>query len=190
MAWHGQHQQNAFGIEHHWPCVLLTAFSRGRMNRKGDQASMCRYWSHSTTTFLITAAQPKLNFSLLKPSNQIACGVKRLKISYFVILWQLKGVLTKGCRSPEEWTMSIQNRYKEFAWQHWRTCVRIRAAPHWVGNSAAELPEPLETLYKSFSSTSDCPGPVHVSGPSHSTPKLGHKNRTQETERALSQHTL
>jgi len=78
------------------------------MNRKRDQTPIFWYRHHSMPTLLITAAQQKLNFSLLAPSNQTACGIKRLKVSSSVIPKLLKGILTKGCRSPEERTVSLQ----------------------------------------------------------------------------------
>lgn len=133
--------------------VFYWASSRGRTNRKGDQASVFRYWSHSMTTFRIAAAQQKLNFSLLKPSNQIACGIKRLKISNFVIPRPLKGILTKGCRSPEEWTMSIKNWHEEFARQHWRTCQdQSSSASSWELSSRAArtIGNSLQKLFQHF----------------------------------------
>lgn len=47
--------------------------------------------------------------SLVTPTNPTACGVKGLKISYFVVPQLLRSILTKGCTSPEEQTVSLKS---------------------------------------------------------------------------------
>lgn len=135
------------------------------------------------TTFLSTAAHQKLSFSLLTPSNRTACGIKRLKISYFVIPKLLKGILTKGCRSPEERTISLQTGETDTKSSH-----DSAGEP---GSGSEQICIELVTqrqscqshgrFFKSCCNTSDCPGPVCISGFSQPKPELGHKNRTQET---------
>lgn len=143
------------------------------------------------TTFLITAAQQKLNFSLLTPSNQTACGIKRFKISYFVIPKLLKGILTKGCRSPEQWTIALRTSETDTKSSHnsagepvsesEQICIELVTQRQRCQNH--------RRLFKSCSNTSGCLRPVHISGSFHPMPELGHKNRTQETGHVLSQRT-
>lgn len=98
---------NGFGIWRHCsPCVLLTAPGQDGWTEKGTK----RLYSRTETTGLLHSSSLQHNFynnlnkpsSLLMPSNQTFCGIKRLKTSYFVMPKLLKGTSTQECRSPEE----------------------------------------------------------------------------------------
>lgn len=163
------------------PCVLLTAARTGQMNRKGTKLL---YSGTEVTVWLHSLSQQHRSWtSLLTHSNQTACGIKRIKISYFVIPKLLKGILTEGCTSPEERTITLGRGETDSKSSHDSAGepARIRADLN-RANSKAELPEPQETLFKSCSNTLHCLGPVRVSGSSHPMPELAHKNRTQETD--------
>lgn len=142
-------------------------------------------WLHS-----FAQQHSRSSTSLITPTNPTACGVKGLKISYFVVPQLLRNILTKGCISPEEQTVSLKSDKTDRS-LHDSTGEPVSESEQlWI-----ELITPRQScqsywrLYKSFSNTSACLGPIHISGSSHPTPKLGHKNGTQETGHVLSQHT-
>lgn len=107
VAWNCQHQNNGFGICHHCSPVYWQPPGQDGWTEKGTE----HLYSRTEVTGLLHSSSLQHNFynlnklsSLLTPSNQTACGRKRLKTSYFVMPKLLKGISTQGCRSPEEQT--------------------------------------------------------------------------------------
>lgn len=89
VAWNCQHQNNGCGIWCHCSPVYWQPPGQDGWTEKGTK----HLYSRTEVTGLLHSSSPQHNFynnlnklsSLLKPSNQTACGIKRLKKTSYIV---------------------------------------------------------------------------------------------------------